>query len=80
MAIHLREPAADSAVRRLAAALGVTLTEAIRLSAENELNRVKAQGGKLSARIKKLQNRVATLPVTGKLADKGFYDDLSGDI
>ena len=40
MAIHLREPAADLAVRTLAARLGVSLTDAIRISAENELKRV----------------------------------------
>ena len=80
MAIHLREAAADSAVRRLAATLGVSLTEAIRISAENELSRVKGQGSNLTARIKKLQNRAAAFPVTGDAADKAFYDDLSGDL
>lgn len=80
MAIHLREAAADSAVRRLAATLGVTLTEAIRISAENELSRIKGQGSKLSARVKTLQNRAAAFPATGETADKAFYDDLSGDL
>ncbi len=80
MAIHLREAAADSAVRRLAAKLGVTLTDAIRISAENELSRVKGQGSDLTARIKKLQSRAAAFPVTGEKADKGFFDDLSGNL
>ncbi len=80
MAIHLREAAADSAVRRLAATLGVSLTEAIRISAENELCRVKGQGSNLTARIKKLQSRAAAFPATGEAADKAFYDDLSGDL
>lgn len=80
MAIHLREAAADNAVRRLAATLGVSLTEAIRISAENELSRVKGQGSNLTARIKKLQNRAAAFRVTGDAVDKAFYDDLSGDL
>ena len=80
MAIHLREAAADNAVRRLAATLGVSLTEAIRISAENELSRVKGQGRNLTARIKKLQNRAAAFRVTGDAVDKAFYDDLSGDL
>ena len=79
MAIHLREPAADLAVRKLAAALGVSLTEAVRVSAENELKRVAAARRPLRERIKRIQDHVASFEPTGLLADKAFFDELSGN-
>ena len=80
MAIHLREPAADLAVRKLAAALGVSLTEAVRVSAENELKRVGDAANTRRARIKEIQDRVAAMGRTGLKADKAFFDELSGDV
>ena len=78
MAIHLREPAADLAVRKLAAALGVSLTEAVRVSAENELKRVAESRRPLRERIKRIQDHVASFEPTGLHADKAFFDELSG--
>jgi antitoxin VapB len=80
MAIHLREPEADYAVRKLAARLGVSLTEAIRISATNELIRTEAQQVPLAARLRKIQDRVAAYKPTGLKADKAFFDELSGDL
>jgi antitoxin VapB len=80
MAIHLREPAADLAVRKLAAALGVSLTEAIRISAENELKRVGAKAVSRRQRIARIQDRLKTFGETGLKADKAFFDALSGDL
>ena len=80
MAIHIREPEADRAVRELAAALGVSLTEAIRVSAENELKRVAAARRPLRERIKRIQDHIASFEPTGLKADKAFYDELSGDV
>jgi antitoxin VapB len=80
MAIHLREPAADLAVRKLAAALGVSLTEAIRISAVNELKRVGAKAVSRRQRIARIQDRLKTFGETGLKADKAFFDALSGDL
>ena len=80
MAIHLREPAADLAVRKLAARLGVSLTDAIRISATNELARAGRSETALSARVGKIQERVAAYEKTGLAADKAFFDELSGDL
>lgn len=80
MAIHLREAETDLAVRRLAARLGVSLTEAIRISATNELKRTDARKEPLAARLQKIQGRVAAYGQTGLKADKEFFDDLSGDL
>ncbi len=80
MAIHLREPSTDRAVRKLAERLGVSLTEAIRISAVNELARTEPKTNTLSARVKKIQARVAAYGKTGLVADKAFFDELSGDL
>jgi antitoxin VapB len=80
MAIHLREPETDLAVRKLAARLGVSLTEAIRISATNELKRTDARKQPLAARLQKIQDRVAAYRATGLKADKAFFDNLSGDL
>lgn len=80
MAIHVREMETDRAVRELAACLGVSLTEAIRISAVNELKRVNRNKAPLSERIKKIQARLAGYDRTGLKADKAFFDDLSGGV
>ena len=80
MAIHLREPATDLAVRTLAARLGVSLTDAIRISAENELKRVGVNAIARRQRIARIQDRLKTFAGTGLKADKAFFDELSGDL
>ncbi len=80
MAIHLREPKADYVVRKLAARLGVSLTDAIRISATNELKRTEKQQAPLAVRLRKIQDRVAAYKPTGLKADKAFFDELSGDL
>lgn len=80
MAIHLRELATDQAVRALASRLGVSLTEAIRISAVNELARMAGRSDTLAARVGRIQKRVAGFGSTGAAADKAFFDNLSGDL
>lgn len=80
MAIHLREPSTDEAVRKLASRLGVSLTEAIRMAAVNELARTEGRTKTLAARIGRIQKRVAGFAATGAVADKAFFDELSGDL
>lgn len=80
MAIHLREPATDLAVRTLAAKLGVSLTDAIRISAENELKRVGVNAIARRQRIARIQDRLKTFAGTELKADKAFFDELSGDL
>jgi antitoxin VapB len=82
MTIYLKDEATSKAVRKLAKLRGTTLTEAVRtavaeaLAQEGEANRRK----KLLNDIKVLQDKFAKLPSSGLLADKAFFDDLSGDI
>ena len=78
MTFYVKDPATDRAVRRLAKLKGKTLTETIREAVEKEytaLDRKKP----LRERLRPLQERVAKIPRTGEVADKAFYDELSGD-
>jgi antitoxin VapB len=79
MTIGVRNSEAETAVRELAARLGVSLAEAIRISVINELRRMDRETVPLAERVKKLQAHLASYPKTGLKADKSFFDDLSGD-
>jgi antitoxin VapB len=80
MAFHVKDPATDQAVRRLAKIKGKSLTETIREAVEEEFRREREKIPLLD-RIKEIQDRVAALKGPNPLpADKAFYDELSGDI
>lgn len=79
MAFHIRDPEADRAVRELAARKGLSLTDAVKQAAQNEL-RLMDQDVPFLERIRDIQRQAAAYPRTGLKADKAFYDDLSGDI
>lgn len=57
MAFHIRDEATDRAVRALARKLGVGLTEAVKMAAENELKR-QVNEMSLRDRIKPLQAQI----------------------
>lgn len=80
MAFHVKDPATDQAVRRLAKIKGKSLTETIREAVEEEYRREREKIPLLE-RIKEIQDRAAALAGPNPLpADKAFYDELSGDI
>jgi antitoxin VapB len=79
MAFHVKDPAADRAVRQLAKLKRQSLTAAIREAAEHEYARERAKIP-LIERLRPLQDRVAALTRPGgRPADKAFFDELSGD-
>jgi len=79
MAFHVKDPATDQAVRRLAKIKGKSLTETIREAVESEYERER-QRIPLSERIKSIQEEFAAISKPGGLpADKAFFDELSGD-
>lgn len=79
MAFHIKDPATDAAVRRLARIKGQSLTVAVREAVESEYKRARA-GTPLIERLKPIQDRLAALAKPGgKPADKAFFDALSGD-
>lgn len=80
MAFHVKDPATDQAVRRLAKIKGKSLTETIREAVEREYEREQEKVPFLE-RVKAIQEEAAALSKPGGLpADKAFFDELSGDI
>jgi antitoxin VapB len=79
MAFHVKDPATDRAVRRLAKLKRATLTRTIRDAVEAEYERTRGRVSLLD-RLKPIQDEVAALTRPGgKPADKGFFDELSGE-
>jgi antitoxin VapB len=76
MAFHIKDPATDAAVRKLAAERGISLTAAVREAVENELQRSRRP---LKERIDEIAEEYRSYPLTGLKADKAFFDELSGD-
>jgi antitoxin VapB len=80
MAFHVKDPATDQAVRRLARIKGKSLTETIREAVEQEYKREQKKMTFLE-KVKAIQDEAAALSKPGGLpADKAFFDELSGDI
>jgi antitoxin VapB len=80
MAFHVRDEATDAAVRRLAKLKKKTLTATIREAVEHEYERER-ETVPLAERIKPIQEKFKRLgKPTGLLADKAFYDELSGEV
>ena len=84
MAFHIRDAETNTAVRKLAAITGLSLTETVRRAAEAELARLNALEATKDRRpflekIKDIQDELAAYPRTGFKADKEFYDWLSDE-
>lgn len=79
MAFHVRDPATDAAVRKLARIKGKTLTETIREAVEREYTAISATPP-LIERLQIIQAEFQAMRRPGgKPADKAFFDDLCGD-
>jgi antitoxin VapB len=81
MAFHVRDPATDEVVRRLAKLKGKTLTATILEAVENEYRReCEVRELSLWERLRPLHEWVrAHSKGPGLPADKPFFDELSGD-
>ncbi|WP_304170838.1 type II toxin-antitoxin system VapB family antitoxin [Phenylobacterium aquaticum] len=78
MAFHVRDPETDTLVRELARKRGVGITDAIKLAVAAELERVGEAPSQMD-RIREIQARIAERGRTGFVADKAFFDWLSGE-
>jgi antitoxin VapB len=79
MPFHVKDPATDRAVRRLAKLKGKSLTAAIREAVEHEYER-EHRRVPLVQRLAVIQDHLDAIAGPNPLpADKAFYDDLSGD-
>ena len=79
MAYHIKDKATDSLIRELAALKGKPIVEVIREACANELARQR-QTIPLAQRLKPIQQKIAAAARTDHVADKAFFDDLSGDL
>jgi antitoxin VapB len=78
MPLNIRNEAVNQLAEELAARTHMSKTDAVRTALENELRRLD-EAVPLRERLRSLQDRVLSRPVTGLEADKAFYDELSGD-
>jgi len=79
MALHVRDPATDEAVRRLAKLKGKSLTETIREAVEREYEQ-EYRKLPLIERLKPIWDKLDAMSKPGgKPADKAFFDELSGE-
>jgi antitoxin VapB len=78
MPLNIRDEAVNDLATQLAAIIGKTKTEAVKLALEGEINR-RVHAIPLRERLRPIQDRIAARPATGLEADKAFYDDLNGE-
>jgi antitoxin VapB len=79
MPLNIRSEDVNRLAEELASRARVSKTEAVRLVLENELKRRDESLADLLARIKPIQDCIASYPKTGLKADKAFYDSLYED-
>jgi antitoxin VapB len=80
MALHVRDPATDFAVRGLARITGKTLTKTIREAVEHQYAAINTTPPRTERlRLHSIQADFQAMKRSGgKPADKAFFDDLSG--
>jgi antitoxin VapB len=77
--LSIRDKTTDKLVRALAQKKRLGLTEAVRLAVTNELDRME-QEAPLRDRIAAIRQTVIARGRSGEVADKAFFDDLSGNL
>jgi antitoxin VapB len=78
MPLNIRNEEVNKLAEKLAARKHISKTEAVRLALERELGRTDKEVP-LWERLKPLRDKMASYEKTGFIADKAFFDDLSGD-
>ena len=71
--LHIKDQAATDAVRRLARARKLTLTDAVRVACQETLER-DDRARPVADRLADIHARVRAAPRTGRRADKTFFD------
>lgn len=77
MPLFIRSESVNELAAKLAARMRVKKTEAVRIALENELKRLD-DATPLWDRLKPLRAKVAAYPDSDLMADKEFFDELSG--
>ncbi len=79
MPFHVRDRETDRLVRELAGKRGIGLTEAVKLAVRHELQRER-EAVPLRAHLGALRTQILKRAATGQIANKAFFDDLSGGL
>lgn len=79
MPLYIKDETTTQLVAELARQRGLTKQAAVRLAVKAELDRA-AAAVPLRERLAKLWDAHPMPPATGEIADKAFFDELSGDL
>jgi antitoxin VapB len=79
MPLYIKDDHTADLVAQLAKQRGVSKQDAVRLAVQAELRRI-ADAVPLRQRLERLWAEHPLPPATGLVADKAFFDDLSGDL
>jgi antitoxin VapB len=79
MPLYIRDDATAELVAKLAKQRGLTKQDAVRLAVQAELERT-TQAVPLRERLAMLWCENPLPPPTGQVADKAFFDELSGEL
>ncbi len=79
MPLYIKDNVTAALVDQLAKQCGITKQAAVRQAVQAELDRLK-EAVPLRVRLEQFWRDNPMPPATGKVADKAFYDDLSGDL
>lgn len=78
MPLYIKDDDTAALVTQLAKLRGLSKQAAVRLAVQAELDRT-AQTTPLESRFAALREAYPLPPPTGELADKAFYDEMSGE-
>lgn len=79
MGLSIKNPDVERLARILARQTGLSVTQAIHDALREKLERDQVHP-RLAELVKPVQQRIAGYGRTGMIADKAFYDELSGEL
>ncbi|WP_428489265.1 type II toxin-antitoxin system VapB family antitoxin [Rhodopila sp.] len=79
MPLYIKDDATAQLVAKLAKLRGVPKQDAVKLAVQDALDRA-AEAVPLRNRFAALRKAHRLPPATGKVADKAFFDELSGEV
>ncbi|WP_354071956.1 type II toxin-antitoxin system VapB family antitoxin [Caulobacter sp. 1776] len=79
MPFHVRDAEADAMIRAYAEEKRLGITDAIKLAVTRAREADAQAMAEKRAALKAIRDKVAAWPRTGEVADKAFFDELSGD-
>ena len=78
--LYIKDEETNAMAEQLASERGLTKTAAVKLALRHELEREKPDRRPMRERMIEFWERHPLPPARGPLADKAFFDELSGDL